>query len=79
MKTTATKKPAKLAPITIQGRPVDLAYRSTFTHLLGLPTSKLKELLRERAVPIPKTKNEMARRLAAWCHREGGTFTLELR
>lgn len=85
MKKTATKKPVKktaavLTPIVITGKTAGtIGYRSTFGHVLELPTSKLKTLLRERAIPIPKMKSEMARRLASWCCREGGTFTLTLR
>jgi hypothetical protein len=77
---TATKKPAKLAPIVVtSAEPNLLAWTVLHALLSARSTRQLKEDLRARSLPIPKTKDEMVDRLSVWARRDGGTFTLTLR
>lgn len=73
----AKKTAARLTPIIVRGKT-----RQTFgtvTDLIDtLPTSRLKPLLTERGIGIPKTKPEMVARLSQWLCRDGGNFTLTL-
>ena len=76
----AAKKAPKPAPIIIKKatRGV-MSWPAIQDALFALPTSVLKERLRERGLPIPKDKGTMTSRLAYWAIRAGGTVTLELR
>ena len=59
----ASAKPDKFAPITIKLTAED----STATwDLQALPALRLKELLRERGIFIPKRKEDMVGRLIDW-------------
>ena len=77
---SAAKKAPKLTPIIIKkATRGGMGYTAIQDALFALPTSVLKERLRERGLPIPKDKDTMITRLADWAIRAGGTFTLELR
>lgn len=76
---TATKKAPKLPPITLKGATRGtIGYTALQDAFHTLPTSVLKERLRERGLPIPKDKDTMAARLADWAIRQAGTFNLTL-
>lgn len=84
MKTKPTKSAAKKAPkpspiIIKKATRGVMSWPAIQDALFALPTSILKERLRERGLPIPKDKDTMTTRLADWAIRDGGTFTLELR
>ena len=79
----ATEKPAKPAPpapIIIGGYTAGaIGYRSVQDFIESLPMTVLKELLRDRDIPIPKEKSKMVARLANWAVRPEATFILQLR
>jgi len=90
-KTTTKKKPAAPAgkparktakpmnPIILGGKSGEVFGTGKMGLLLEtLPVSRLKEMLRSRALPIPKDKETMVDRLTAWVLRDGGTFVLSL-
>lgn len=76
----APKKPAEPKPIIIGGFTAKAIGFSSVADLMSmLPTSTLKELLRARDIPIPKSKAVMVMRLANWAVRPEATFILQLR
>lgn len=78
-KTAAAKKPAKLAPLRFAGGTCQSMGPATIRHMLrGMTSKELKCLLSERSIPIPKDKEEMVSRMAEWCVRSEGLFSLTL-
>ena len=73
------KKSPKLKPLRLQGAGIQLgADRLAEVIYISVPTKALNEQLRARQIGIPKTKAEAAKRLAAWCVRDGARFDLFL-
>ena len=70
------KAPAKIPPLVLTGATIDGT--GILNSLDALTVIRLKDLMKERGVPIPKSKIEMANRLHDWFCRPGGTFTLTL-
>jgi hypothetical protein len=73
------KKAAKLKPLRLQGAGIQLGSdRLAEVIFITIPAKVLNDHLRARSIGIPKSKTEAAKRLAAWCVREGARFDLFL-
>lgn len=74
------KKAAKpLNPIILGGKTGEVFGTMKIGRMIGtLPAKRLVEMLRSRALPIPKDKETMVDRLVNWASREGATFILSL-
>lgn len=78
-KATTTKKAAKVKPLILEGPTNPVLAEAFVAFLLSrLPVLRLKELLRERGLLIPRDKVVMVERLAAHLARPEGRFTLTL-
>ena len=76
-KKAAAKKAPKLKPLRLQGQGIQLgADRLAEVIYIMIPCKVLNDQLRARSIGIPKDKMEAAKRLAAWCVREGARFDL---
>lgn len=78
-KTAPAKKAPKLKPLRLQGAGIQLgADRLAEVIYITIPAKVVNDHLRARQIGIPKDKTEAARRLAAWCVRDGARFDLFL-
>ncbi len=79
LKKAAAKKTPKLKPLRLQGAGIQLgADRLAEVIYITIPSKILNDQLRARSIGIPKEKMEAAKRLAAWCVRDGARFDLFL-
>ena len=75
----AAKKAPKLKPLRLQGPGIQLGSdRLAEVIYITIPSKVLNDHLRARSIGIPKDKIEAAKRLAAWCVRDGARFDLFL-
>lgn len=78
-KKAAAKKAPKLKPLRLLGEGIQLgADRLAEVIYISIPAKVLNDHLRARSIGIPKDKTEAAKRLAAWCVRDGARFDLFL-